>query len=190
MMTRLIYYKTPPGRMASQSSTAINYGVHKMASKRKLKIQIKGAKEKKNDQIPPAAWPVSVAWLDALTHSPDRRLSGQHKSLTYIFTTHTRGILLPTTINGGPLAYLPLVSLFSSFDPRRPSSPRCWACQGYKVPLCCLLPYYSAVSSSLYISPPPISLPFFFLFFYFVLQPETPTSIWHTRRTRMLFEII
>jgi hypothetical protein len=33
-------------------------------------------------------------------------------------------------------------------------------------------------------------LPFFFLSFYFVLQPETPTSIWHTRRTRMLFEII
>jgi hypothetical protein len=31
--------------MAGQSSTAINYGVHKMASKRKLKIQIKGAKE-------------------------------------------------------------------------------------------------------------------------------------------------
>jgi hypothetical protein len=87
-----------------------------MASKRKLKIQIKGAKEKKkNDQIPPAAWPVSVAWLNALTHSPDRRLSVQHKSLTYIFTTHTRGILLPTTINGGPLAYLPLVSPFFFF---------------------------------------------------------------------------
>lgn len=86
-------------------------------------------KKKKNDQIPPAAWPVSVAWLNALTHSPDRRLfSVQHKSLTYIFTTHTHGVYyyLPTTINGGPLAYLPLVSPFFFFwSTSRPSSPRC-----------------------------------------------------------------
>lgn len=40
--------------------------------------------------------------------------------------THTRGILLPTTINGGPLAYLPLVSPFFFFwSTSRPSSPRC-----------------------------------------------------------------
>lgn len=95
-MTRLIYYKTPPGRMAGQSSTAINYGVHKMASKRKLKIQIKGAKEKKKRSNSTGCL-AGLSGLAQCAHTQPRQeaLRPAQELDPHFHYTHTRGILLP-----------------------------------------------------------------------------------------------
>lgn len=153
-----------------------------MASKRKLKIQIKGAKEKeKKKRSNSTGCLAGLSGLAQCAHTLSRQEAllrpAQELDLHFHYT-HTRGILLPTYHHQWwatciPAARLPFflllihVSSFVSSVYAKDIKCRSVACylsiQLYHHPY--IFPLH------------PLLCPFFFLSFYFVLQSETTTSI-------------